>query len=1047
MGKKHRVIVIGAGISGLACARELKYRGHEVVVLEARHRVGGRLKGEELQLKKETNFDDNHQRDHDDNSSNNKNNDHSLSINRPQHSRKRSRTDASAAAAAAAAVVEPKSDSTTTTKSKNTTTTPLHPPNSVHIDVGGALIHGVENNPVYKVVKQMGIPLHPISDYCLLLDANGWPFDPKEDEKTSTLFNECLDETFARIQTIRGQTEEQVMGEQQPTQSASVSKDKTRGERAEESPSKKTGPTSSSGPATKVFPDNTSSNNNDSERNTTSDNFGELFDQVCFERGLYTHNKTELQSSSSAKSPSASASTANTFQHNNPLWEWHKANLELPTGADFHDLGYSWNDDEPYGFTGHHAAIESSWKFCMEKLAEGLDVWYQSPVSKIETVASEFEKVKDENGDEEEETEEQKENVGTNTVEEEKEEETLIDENKQTSVAKNRAKVGEDTDENDGEDKTEVDNSVNKKATGKKTPIRSSRSRSVKKKSFRSGSRTSRRIQRLESNLRRSSRSNRGQIQTLQILDHSSVCYDDPTKSLVETGGKKEEPNDKGKRKRKGKENSKRNNDSESSEDIPDEDDIFGSKVQATLQDGTVLQANAVVCTLPLGILKIPPRRPGHIQFEPPLPAPKLDAIQKLGCGLLNKCAMSFDSVFWQDSDFLGLAGKEHSYLVLNAWKYAGDKPVLIFMFGGAFAKEIESWKDNDIVQDCLDVLKKICGIEQVPDPIDCCVTRWGEEEYSRMSFTYIPPGVDGGQELARVGDAIYDPARPGKPLIMFAGEHTTPYHPSTMHGAFASGVREAYRYDLHLNPQLNNDMRFENNEIMYVHTFPTRRAYKKPKGAAADKMNETNLSVANSSSGVVRSRRKRFAGMALRKQPKQADLFLPSTEILGLDKKEEAKTPPSTPVVASRRSQRSVSNRKRPLSSDISPTSEKKDDVVVKREQMDQLNALEDRLLLRSLHSFGTNTTLVRSKVVPVWGSKRKRSLDQIRKRWRNLASTDSLSMPAPPSKASWKRWVVKVIDKKLEREMNDDDVDSKTGNEGTRRSARGRVVSSGYS
>jgi monoamine oxidase len=42
-GARQRVIVVGAGIAGLAAARTLADRGHDVVVLEARDRVGGRI--------------------------------------------------------------------------------------------------------------------------------------------------------------------------------------------------------------------------------------------------------------------------------------------------------------------------------------------------------------------------------------------------------------------------------------------------------------------------------------------------------------------------------------------------------------------------------------------------------------------------------------------------------------------------------------------------------------------------------------------------------------------------------------------------------------------------------------------------------------------------------------------------------------------------------------------------------------------------------------------------------------------------------------------
>ena len=40
----RRVIIIGAGMSGLVCGYELAQAGHEVLILEMQYRVGGRVK-------------------------------------------------------------------------------------------------------------------------------------------------------------------------------------------------------------------------------------------------------------------------------------------------------------------------------------------------------------------------------------------------------------------------------------------------------------------------------------------------------------------------------------------------------------------------------------------------------------------------------------------------------------------------------------------------------------------------------------------------------------------------------------------------------------------------------------------------------------------------------------------------------------------------------------------------------------------------------------------------------------------------------------------
>jgi lysine-specific histone demethylase 1 len=71
--------------------------------------------------------------------------------------------------------------------------------------------------------------------------------------------------------------------------------------------------------------------------------------------------------------------------------------------------------------------------------------------------------------------------------------------------------------------------------------------------------------------------------------------------------------------------------------------------VEVITQDGTSWKADVVVSTLPLGVLKTP-----MVQFDPPLPQWKRDAINSLGFGILNKVALKFDEVFWDESHWIG---------------------------------------------------------------------------------------------------------------------------------------------------------------------------------------------------------------------------------------------------------------------------------------------------------------------------------------------------------------------------------------------------------
>ena len=799
-------------MSGLACSRELVQRGYDVLIVEARSRIGGRLKSGNLELGIST-------------------------AATPPPLPPEGAGDGKAGSGSAAVVEEPSS----------------HP-----VDLGGALIHGIENNPIHSLTVAMGTPTHPISDNCLLLDANGWPFDPKEDEKLSTFFNECLEETFRRTE---------------------LDKD-------------------------------------------SQDSFGNLFDNVCKERGF--------------------ASTGD-----NPLLKWHQANLELPTGADFHCLGYTWNDDEPYGFTGAHNAIEDSWTAVAERLAEGLNIIYQSQVKRVQLI------------------------LPNGTVSGSEQPEPVPQPPISTA------------DMETGVENTIATTSTTQLNGQKVAPSpRNRRARTQTASSIAnatdpvSPNRFSRRLRGVGASVRRSSRATKGVIQMLTVEKFTSaLSYDDPTLTPPRKRQRKKVKLNGG------------------AADVDVQPQEPSSTVQVTLQNGTVLEADAVVCALPLGVLKIPEGQPGHIHFAPPLPTGKKEAVARLGCGVLNKCALSFPVTFWQDSDFLGLAANAHSYLVLNAAKYTG-KPILIFMYGGSFASDLESWTDSDIVNDCLAVLKKICG-KEVPAPIDYCVTRWGQEKFSRMAFTYIPPGVDGPKQLAAMGDAIYDPVLPKKPLLMFAGEHTTPYHPSTIHGAFLSGIREAYRLDLFMEPELNENMEFEFDEKIYQHTFAVRRTKPKKKASISNKDGESGdaLSSTSSSHAQTTRRRRRGGGMVLRKQPKAIIEVPPSNTA----KKPAALAAASSP---SRKSLRSLSTKK----FDEDDTQNQKDDVTLKQDRKKLLDALEDRILARSLDSYGRDVEILRSKILPVFGSTRRRNADQIRSRWQQLKQRKS-----QPSDA-WNEWHAEV-------------------------------------
>ncbi|XP_020103713.1 lysine-specific histone demethylase 1 homolog 2 [Ananas comosus] len=208
--------------------------------------------------------------------------------------------------------------------------------------------------------------------------------------------------------------------------------------------------------------------------------------------------------------------------------------------------------------------------------------------------------------------------------------------------------------------------------------------------------------------------------------------------------------------------------------------------VRVAVTGGQVFQADMVLCTVPLGVLKS-----GGIKFYPELPTRKSEAIRRLGFGLLNKVAMVFPHVFWgEELDTFGCLNsdrcKRGEFFLFYSYHTVSGGPVLVALVAGEAALDFEQTDPLVSLHRALSILKGIYGPKgvHVPDPIQTVCTRWGDDPLCYGSYSHVRVGSSGGDYdiLAESVDG----------RLFFAGEATSRQYPATMHGAFLSGLREA---------------------------------------------------------------------------------------------------------------------------------------------------------------------------------------------------------------------------------------------------------------
>ncbi len=203
--------------------------------------------------------------------------------------------------------------------------------------------------------------------------------------------------------------------------------------------------------------------------------------------------------------------------------------------------------------------------------------------------------------------------------------------------------------------------------------------------------------------------------------------------------------------------------------------------VSVTTADGEVFEGARVIVTVPLGVL-----RAGYIGFSPPLPTSKQAAIDGLAMGALDKVCLRFPTVFWDEATHV--FGHITGELLLPEWLNgvpALGEPILIGASGGDAARALGELSDDELTELAMASLRAIFG-DDIPDPTAVVRTRWWSDPWSLGSYSHVPPGSS---------SALYaDLAQPVGDRLFFAGEATISDHRASVHGALASGVREADR-------------------------------------------------------------------------------------------------------------------------------------------------------------------------------------------------------------------------------------------------------------
>ena len=205
--------------------------------------------------------------------------------------------------------------------------------------------------------------------------------------------------------------------------------------------------------------------------------------------------------------------------------------------------------------------------------------------------------------------------------------------------------------------------------------------------------------------------------------------------------------------------------------------DCSGSTVRVETNKGT-LKGRAVLSTVSNGILAA-----NHIRFKSALPNWKIDAINAVPIGTMNKICLHFsEDVFGPDGrgyHTTWCEGEEGSGIEASVM---GQNKAIIFT-GGRHAIWLEKQGQQAGHDFAVTQVANVFGNDIRKSVSKSIVTAWNTDPWTLGSYAATLPGQFHQRE---------ELARPVEDRLFFAGEVTIVGSQATCHGAYLSGIRAA---------------------------------------------------------------------------------------------------------------------------------------------------------------------------------------------------------------------------------------------------------------